>query len=1774
VDAGTINGSLISSAGGQLYVNLVKTSGNTIVASKMLTNGTFSFGTADGLRNDVSTYKLVLTTTAVATTGALPTAGWVNTAEGVTLTTGDGAIDGSYTFGASVMVNTTIDFGVDARPIAVPLTTATTKVNPGGSNFIGIANALPLGSDPVDVAGGQVIRLHVISFPTKLNAVTITGSATINGVLAVTTYTAATWPVGGVYVATDASGATLDSFYVDPINGTDTIQIQFRSIDQAWVESANIGIGKIPFSDLTISGSVYDDVNGNNDGLVNGTLISNASGQLYVNLVDGNTNTVISSKAVSSGAFSFGTADGLQNDVTTYRLVLASSPAATTQGLPDAAVWVNTGEGPSNSHDGLANGRYTLSSAVTSSLVITFGIDARPVPTTLTTASSQQNPGGINTVTIPANTFSATDAVDVSGGEVNYIHITAFPSNATTVNFASAATVLNGSFGAVSYTSANFPSGGVYLVSNASGNPVAAITVDPVGGAVNVEFTYTAIDNAGIESNTSGTARQPLSDVTISGSVYDDVTGGTINGDLISSAGSQLYVNLVNTATNAVIASKLLTNGTFSFGTADGVANNIATYQLVLTTSAISTSALLPSTDWVNIAEGITATTGDGAINGTYIFGSNVTTNQVIDFAIEALPVPATLNTATTQVNPGATNMITVPANTFSGSDATDLNGGQVNYIHITSFPTNTTTISFASASTTLGGGTSALSYTSGTFPAGGVFVATNASGNPSSAIMVDPVNGVVNVDITYTAIDNTLQESLTSGTARQPLSDLLLTGNVYDDVDGGTIDGTLTSSAGGQLYVNLVNTAGNIIVASKAVTSGAFSFSTADGLRNDVATYKLVLANSALATTGTLPSSWANTAEGTPASSGDGTANGNYNFGGTITDNMAIDFGIDARPVPVALTTAIAQTNPGGTSTITVPSSTFVAADANDILGGITNYIHITSFPTNTTTVNFASAATTVNGSYGAVSYTSGTFPAGGVYLVTNTAGNPASAITVDPTDGAVNVDFTYTAIDNAGVESNTSGIARQPLADLTISGIVYNDVNAGIIDGIAISNASGQLYVNLVNTSGNTVLASKMLTDGSFSFGTADGLRSDVATYKLVLTTSPSGTTAALPTSGWVVTAEGLRASTGDGLPSGDYTFGGLIASNQVIDFGIDALATAYDATAVSQANPGGTNYATVPATTFSGTDAVDQGTGEITYVHVTSFPTNTTSILVLSALTAGGLETTNTYTAGNFPAGGIYLATDANGNLLNGAAFQVDPVNGGVTVGITYYVIDNAGKESLASATASQPFGTLTITGTLYDDYNGMTDNLLNGIATTGGGLYVNAITAGNIVAASALVANDGTYSLTGLNAGSYTLVLSSTATGTNATLNDGWLRIGEGLGSASDNNADGSLVVTLIASDLSGRNFAIERPATADDKTYVMGPNTNPAIAHTTVVSTANSSNTYAARITLAGASSSGNTPGALTGLDADGNNGSALTLTSGTQNVTLVIDPSSYSGTRNGSSYSNAMMLEYNGIQLQAGGCQGSDIGNGGCSLYNATTSKWEIPAYELGNLKMLVKNGSTTVAFNYLWKDEAGQEGSNGNYGINFEQSLPVHLVNFTGEKRGTNAQLSWTSDNEVNFQGFGVERSIDGRNFTQIGFVNGRGLSSLQRYSYSDDLRGIAATRIYYRLKQLDISGQFQYSTVVSMALDNSGAGAEVIVLTNPVKNSLRLNIRNGAATSAQIMVADNLGRVVYSSKQSIGVGTTTLSLDLPAFLANGVYHVITQIDGVPFNNKVVLDR
>ncbi|MFK7969307.1 MAG: T9SS type A sorting domain-containing protein [Bacteroidia bacterium] len=101
---------------------------------------------------------------------------------------------------------------------------------------------------------------------------------------------------------------------------------------------------------------------------------------------------------------------------------------------------------------------------------------------------------------------------------------------------------------------------------------------------------------------------------------------------------------------------------------------------------------------------------------------------------------------------------------------------------------------------------------------------------------------------------------------------------------------------------------------------------------------------------------------------------------------------------------------------------------------------------------------------------------------------------------------------------------------------------------------------------------------------------------------------------------------------------------------------------------------------------------------------------------------------------------------------------------------------------------------------------------------------------------------------------------------------------------------------------------------------------------------------------------------------------------------------------------------------------------------------------------------------------------------------LPVSFLSFRAKAATQAIELDWTTANEINNEGFAVERSENASDFEAIAWVEGAGTASnVQQYAFTD--RAVAPERVYYyRLRQVDINGQSNYSELVEARLNQSG--------------------------------------------------------------------------------------
>lgn len=187
--------------------------------------------------------------------------------------------------------------------------------------------------------------------------------------------------------------------------------------------------------------------------------------------------------------------------------------------------------------------------------------------------------------------------------------------------------------------------------------------------------------------------------------------------------------------------------------------------------------------------------------------------------------------------------------------------------------------------------------------------------------------------------------------------------------------------------------------------------------------------------------------------------------------------------------------------------------------------------------------------------------------------------------------------------------------------------------------------------------------------------------------------------------------------------------------------------------------------------------------------------------------------------------------------------------------------------------------------------------------------------------------------------------------------------------------------------------------------------------------------------------------------------------------------------------------------------------------------------------------------------------------------TLPLDLLTFKGNLQNNNTVLlQWETANEINSSHFVVERSSDAVNFSAIGNVAAHGNTTTNiQYSLTDNnIINFPSPIIYYRLKMVDIDGQFKYSSIVPITLaDITG---NVTATPNPVVSDVLVSISAPADGKVQWKLVDVTGRVVLQNTTAVKKGTgNTVTINM-ARLNSGAYYLT--VTGAGVDKKVKLEK
>ncbi len=198
-------------------------------------------------------------------------------------------------------------------------------------------------------------------------------------------------------------------------------------------------------------------------------------------------------------------------------------------------------------------------------------------------------------------------------------------------------------------------------------------------------------------------------------------------------------------------------------------------------------------------------------------------------------------------------------------------------------------------------------------------------------------------------------------------------------------------------------------------------------------------------------------------------------------------------------------------------------------------------------------------------------------------------------------------------------------------------------------------------------------------------------------------------------------------------------------------------------------------------------------------------------------------------------------------------------------------------------------------------------------------------------------------------------------------------------------------------------------------------------------------------------------------------------------------------------------------------------------------------------------SGLTSFSFDMAAGDEAS--------------ALPIHLLYFKAKPESGKVRLDWSTASETNNDYFIVERSKSGSDFSPVLTVPGAGTSTTTLYYFGYDKQPYSGIS-YYRLKQTDFDGKFEYSEIESVNLGEDKNQIALKIYPNPaIDNTVHISFTSEVVEVNTINVYDAVGKIIYTEQFQSVKGINEHTITIPD-LAEGIYNIELESNS---NGKII---
>jgi 1,4-alpha-glucan branching enzyme len=234
----------------------------------------------------------------------------------------------------------------------------------------------------------------------------------------------------------------------------------------------------------------------------------------------------------------------------------------------------------------------------------------------------------------------------------------------------------------------------------------------------------------------------------------------------------------------------------------------------------------------------------------------------------------------------------------------------------------------------------------------------------------------------------------------------------------------------------------------------------------------------------------------------------------------------------------------------------------------------------------------------------------------------------------------------------------------------------------------------------------------------------------------------------------------------------------------------------------------------------------------------------------------------------------------------------------------------------------------------------------------------------------------------------------------------------------------------------------------------------------------------------------------------------------------------------------------------------------------------------VGNFDVVAQGGSVTFPTSGTWYDYLNapvtfsatggaqymtlQPGEFHVY-ISSNVVVPVTLLSFTGKNMGSENQLNWEVTNEQLLSHYEVERSEDAIHFSSLAKIMANARAN---YQFLDQNIG-KSTFYYYRLKKVDVDGDYSYGATIR--LSGSVKTMSVSVNPNPFKEMLKLTFVSQNKQDVSLFVTDVSGRQLCKKSLSLHAGVSVIEVPETGTLKAGTYFLSIQSDKKTEKLKII---